>query len=409
MFGKLHLKKKKTSNSRTAQKFSELAAAREKSKVHNDVALKKLIGNDKPSTVRRKKQKKEAPFAPNSYVHLRDNPYKKTNKKKISKLFRTFTRNLYRRKFYILLFFLLLSLPGWIYLALNVDYFRIKSFEVINAESLDEKLLTAVNTDMNQYINQNIFNTSTFNISNELESKNIHIKEAYIRKILPDKLEIEIIPADTSVAIASFHGVTILGPEYEIVGKDTTNTLKLNDYENDILLDVADFNAEYVREKYLISIEDPEERKAVVWQDVPEEKKREVLNKMKDDLNLKVETFEDQIKALVEKKYQVPVIFMYSLSEEEFSQSIIPDQILRRVEFSRVILKELEAENLKSIEIKWISNFTISFTLENSAQLLFLIERSVEDQIKDLNTVLGNYTIEEARIYDFRTATFSIQ
>lgn len=301
----------------------------------------------------------------------------------------------------LILFFLFFILPK----VDNLPLFTIDKFEIIGNESLseDEIKLTA-----EKFKQRSLLTLSTDEVEEHIRENNLYVEEVYVRKVLPGTLEIEVVERYPSLIAINLSGSYLLDSKFRVISILNKQDFDVTDYEVNVLLNYATIEDDFVKERYIASLSE-EERAEIKWEEVEAEKKQEVLDEVKEDINTRLTSFlSDQKALIVESPFKDLNINYFLYPEEEISdresKSYEIGEYLNRDKMSFTENTRIEFLNMgfRINEIKWVSEFRLEITFDDFKKAILTDRDSLESQIEKMQLLIINSVVETQREFDLR-------
>lgn len=299
-----------------------------------------------------------------------------------------------------ILVFLLL---GFYFSFKNLALLNVSEIEIIGNRQISQEELESV---LDKYKNANLMDFSVKDVEKELRNDFALIKEVYARKYLPNKLEVEIIERNPSIVVITFDAIHIVGTENVVIEQIETERLDLISFERNILNGDAGIDDTYVKEQYFLNLDLEENEKAPDWNEVSQEAKEKIFDKLKAEVFEKLNNyFENQRNLIPEKYKELPIIIFYTNQTFSLNKRIEDEQII----FSNEALIKLSKISFKIEKIVWISQFSAEFILTDGKILVLSRLRSLDDQIEDIALLLDKIPFEKFTRFDVRVPTIAIE
>lgn len=280
----------------------------------------------------------------------------------------------------------------------------------------DYKILTDNTENQEELVSytKSFFETNNYFASESALQKYLNesignVQNVYIRKSLNQGLEIEVIFKSPEFYLINFSGTYILSPQGQVVDIFSEGIeIPYSDLEKKYLANELTPEAEEIRSIYLSRIEEVEQRDRIVWKDVPLEEKVKILQETVDSIQTKKDSYiAAQFKKIQESKYSNLTGFRdYKDDKYELEDYFDSDRLL----FMQNLNKEFQKRDLTHSNINWISEFSLSLestSISNSTkQIIFSLKRSLEDQFKDVDTLIFYNRAVEYRIIDLRSENY---
>jgi len=282
-----------------------------------------------------------------------------------------------------------------------------KYLKVTNIELLaDDQDKIKIEDYLSKYKEVSILNIQPDQLANDLKKNFSEIRQVYVEKKLNGELDIEVVREVPAYLLTNLTGTYILNYEGKVIKVLYPTGLSLNDLEQKVLTNTLPLDDDTIKNKYLEKITDPVQKTKVDWTTVPTDQKQKILNDFINQLNAKIETYykqvEDKIKA---SQYTSSISFF----EDNNSQYNLGDSIDHtNIVFMGGIIDYLKEKNLPIKRLAWISDYSLKVSLESGVNLIFSTERDIQDQLKDMDTVLFYGKLSGAKVIDVRSSNYSI-
>lgn len=368
--------------------------------------LRKTKDSQKPTRVkpadivfRSRKSKVE----PNSYAHLRESA--KGSKRfninlitKVTGILKSFWKDRTSRK-RLLVIGCIFLFSFIIFIFSQLSYFRIAKI-IQTGDQIDAAIV-------NSLLQQNIFFIRNSTIADQIRMQDSLVQEVFVRKLLPDTLEIEVKKTNIAYLIVGLSGVWEVDTTYSII-QSYGEGLALSDIEERLKNGTMTIDDSFINETYLSRITDPEERRNVNWAEVPVEQKRAILTELQEQVKTRIADHQaNLLQSISDLKISTLPLIYFEIEVPSVNQT---EFLAEHLQFSSEILKELQNRKLKIQKTTWITPFTLKISLEDGTVLLFGImnNRNVMEQITDLDTAIFNSKFVSGKTHDFRTSTYSV-
>lgn len=250
--------------------------------------------------------------------------------------------------------------------------------------------------------------TSTSSIEQKLLTEFPYLRQAIVRKVLPGKIEIDVVERFPVLSYINLTGVFLLDDEGVVVTVISNNEVPPLSTEEQLVFDgFGDFNADYVYERYRSKIAEGEERDAIKWEEVPAEEKRLALEELRQELVVRVIGLQDAgLAALNQSTFTaLPRVFAIDATGWKLGDKFLENKF----GISKAIIDYLTIESLGINKIQWQSDFTIVVDLSEGKRLLFTSTRDINLQIQALQTLRGRIDMSTARTIDLRSELVSVK
>ncbi len=255
---------------------------------------------------------------------------------------------------------------------------------------------------------KSMFSFSESGVEADLEQKFPYIKVAQVRKQLPGKITVEIEERYPTLAYINLTGVFLVDDEKVVVSQLGLKTpTPLTADELVVISGFGDPNANYVHEHYLSTIQDEEQRKAVKWDEVPLDDKKQSLQEYRDSLLSRVESsLNNNVTALLGTEFtQLPQIMGYDSTVyavgSDFPSTTFDD--------ARQVQAYMQKDSLVFVKMTWESEFTLTVDLASGIKLMFTNTRPIQDQLSALNTVRNQGDLSGATVIDLRSEIVAVR
>jgi hypothetical protein len=285
----------------------------------------------------------------------------------------------------------------------NYDFFSVKNIIIIGNDQIgNEEIFGAIA----HYQGRNLFNFSVDEVEVELENSIALVKKAYVRKYLPDKLEVEIVEREPSMIIITLKAMHIIDNDNVVIEQQDVGRFDLISFEQAVIKGEADINDLYVQEQYYLNLNPKEGEDLPTWDKVPAEEKQKIFDRLKSETLSKVESFLSTQTSLVPERYkELPIVFFSTDQKFPLRQKIKDEQIA----FSNEALVKLKNASFRVDRIVWISQFSAEFVLIDDRVLVLSRLRDLEEQIQDLLLLLEKVPFENFTRFDVRVPTIAVE
>ncbi len=310
------------------------------------------------------------------------------------------------RNFRILLFILVIFAFFWQVLPRYSDlpFFKIKKIEILGLEQVNQEVF---NQSVEQYRGKSLINANTQEIKTNIKQQYDFIQEVYVRKIMPDTLQLEVVEKFPVMAYVNLKGAYLLDKNYTVVSIRATNVKPVTDDDLKLVSNEIDVNSTYLKERYLLTIEDSEERSTIKWEEVDQTKKTELLDKLKKEANDLIFSIQNELIMSVKDSEFPQLVVVTSNSRVDYKKN---DQIeFDKNDFVIRLYGRIKEQNIVVLEIKWISEYTLQLKLQDNKTFLFTNKRTIEDQMADLETIIYSDVINQGSVFDLRSDTYSVK
>lgn len=287
------------------------------------------------------------------------------------------------------------------------DTFVVKTIAVRGNQALtSEEIIAAIPEAMNQ----TMIAISARGLEQKLLREFPYLKEVYVRKFIPDRLEIEVKERFPVMIYANLSGAVSVDEEGVVLNIFASEQVaELSNDELEIIVGYGDSNANRVKEKYLSSLATEDERQKTKWEEVPADAKQKALSDLRGDY---VARFEGQLRKHVNA---IPETLRATLPLVQDLASPIykVGDIFPRFKFIYVqkIQAYFQARAIVPARFLWQTDFNIMIVLPSTTQILFTTSRGVDDQLAALETLRKTKPddVARARIIDVRSVVVSIK
>jgi hypothetical protein len=297
-----------------------------------------------------------------------------------------------------------LSIIAIILIVLSGLYFALFS-QALSIDQIVFKPDNPAQLDANKYLNKNILGFSVYSVEDYLRKTYPDVDKVYVRKIFPDKLEIEYTTFKFKFIYMDLAGYSIISEDYRVVRSENFEIpLVLTDFERKILTGLATPEDDVVKEFYRNKLSE-EEKKEFKWENISEEVKIDELNQIKFNLDITLKEYlQQKLTSIESTSLNFPIIIFFN--ENNLLNQKFQDQEL--VDFLFIIYEDLNELDLNIKNLRFTSKERVEVHLEDEKVLIFSFYRSWDDQLVDLKSVIYNGKLVEGKFFDFRTRNFSV-
>lgn len=283
-----------------------------------------------------------------------------------------------------------------IFLALRNSAFDIKDVVVIAPKEVVED----INLVMQDFKGKNIYLVSEEEVFSKIKEKVPEIEKVYLYKELPSTIQIEALAGDPVLILANLDQVNLLDINGQTIGTfGNLQKIELLDFEKDILSGKIDLEAEYIKNKYIENKTD-QEKLQIDWPKVPVEEKTAVYNNLKQVAEGKVVTYFNSVQDIYSKSVynSLPLIESYYISQIDKVD----------LDLSIALIDSISSRGVRIVKNFLSTKFTLDVYSEDNKLIRLSLQRGLEAQIKELDTIIYYGYFSSAKIIDLRIDTGSI-
>lgn len=286
----------------------------------------------------------------------------------------------------------------------DLPFFKIKEIQILGIEQVNQETFSQ---NLEQYKNKSLINISTEKIEKGIKDQYDFIDEVYVRKIMPDKLQVEVVEKYPVIAYINLKGAYLLDRNYFVVSVSATTKKQVTQDDLNLFTGNIDINSNYLKERYLLTLQSEEERANLKWEEVDQSKKTELLNKLKTESTNLINSIQSELlQSLASSEFsKLITIQSYSQVDYKKNEAIEPE----RNEFVNRLYGRIKELNIQVLEIRWISDYTLQLKLQDQKTFLFSIKRTIDSQISDLSTIIYSDVINQGSTFDLRSETYSVR
>jgi hypothetical protein len=258
---------------------------------------------------------------------------------------------------------------------------------------------------------QNLFAVNLNSVRSDLLNKFPYFRDVFIRKIHPNKLEIEVIERFPVLTYANLATSITLDEEGKVIGifaDEQTQPLSVD--EINIIQGFGDVNSFMVEEKYLASLPDDRARARVKWDEVKPEDKRVALEALRQEIvNNKVNT---PIKARADKLGEQLLKDLPQLQDLTVDQFKLGDSFpTDKFEFAYDLHKYFQARKRVVTRMLWLTDFNIVVTLSTASntRIIFTTSRPLAQQIAAVESISRVEDLSKVGVIDVRSDVVSVR
>lgn len=304
----------------------------------------------------------------------------------------------------------------------QTNYLEIKRIEVSGLEQLS---VEEINAQLNEYVGRSLYGVDATAIEGQLVSNFPFLKAVHVRKILPDKLEVEVqerFPVFSYVNIAGAYLVDEDGFIARVLAFEETNPLSADELA--IIEGYIDPNSERIQVRFYqqweqrqselaeegegdgqgglpaASGEDDSEEARPEWETVPVEDKQAVVDELRQEYQSRVSARINQHKELInELGLSLSQMVDYSVQGYAEGENFRDEQF----DFYFTVKEFLNNADYEVAEIQWRTDFKIIVQLQAGAQLIFTtVDKNLELQLLELSAVEKVEALSSRRGVDLR-------
>lgn len=298
---------------------------------------------------------------------------------------------------------ILFLIVGATFLLKSTTIFDVSQVEVITDKQGDYSAVKAI---VDGYMSQNILFVSEGEIKRKIQDQFSSIHTVFVDKSLSGKLKVEVIEDVPIYYEANNTGIYLINQRGEVMEIVSPKEVLSFDETEQLLRDgLLPADSDQVRIKYLSKFEEAEVSE-IIWKDVPKEDKEATLNQMKNDLNLKIDSFSSKLSTQLEEDRFKDLIGSYIPNNQVYA---VGDEIpLDSLNFLSLALDFFKSKNLTSTKAVWESTYSLEVFLQDNPSVLLSVKRDHEEQFTDLNTLIYHGQFNGARVVDVRSSNYSV-
>jgi len=371
--------------------FSRKSKREEQVKVTEDLPKKRIPSGYPKAPFKADNQKG---YKRNSHVFLRVNNKKKKKRFKLPNLNPKF------KKFLLIFLFVIFVVIGGIFLLLKTEIFFVREITVVSSVNLDT---TRLEEDL---LGRNLFMLSVNKIEDSVKKNFKGAKEVYVRKVLPDRIEIEITLQEAKYVLLNFNDIYVVDAQFGVIESETlAQPFFLDEFQLNALYGFANADSKYIEEIVRAELTS-EELKEFKWVDYPIEKKTEKLNQIKLDSEVKLKSFKQNVvdtNSLYKEYSDVQVVFFWN------GVQLTSDPLYNKyMEYTTEFLRKMQENSFVAKEVNWASKASIEIILDDDRRFYFTITRPIENQLEAFDAVVFSELLSRGNKFDFRTDNYSI-
>jgi hypothetical protein len=263
-------------------------------------------------------------------------------------------------------------------------------------------------SELNDLKGKSLLTFTTGDVENRLKQKFPYIKEAFARKLLPGKLEIQVVERFPTTAYVNLSGSYLIDDDRVIVGVIISEPAPaFTDDENKIFDGFGDINANYVFEQYLTHIQSDADKSKVVWEQVPDADKKNALNEIKAALQARLDNaYRTHEQAVTQAGWSTLRLIEGSDATDFKTGDKFPQA---KFDLVRSVSQYLADQQLPVSKYVWQSDFSLLAQLSNNQQILFTTTRPLAKQLTALDAVRNKGDLSRARVVDLRSELVSVR
>lgn len=294
--------------------------------------------------------------------------------------------------------FLLLLILGSLFtiLVLRNSAFNIQDVKVIAPKEVIEE----INSIVGEYKGTNIYLVREAEVAAKIKTQVPEIEDIYLYKEFPDKIIIEAVQGNPVLILADLAKVDLLDATGKSIGSFSgIQKAGLSEDELKILQGEKDLESDTIKLKYLEGKSD-EEKLLFDWSKVSSEDKNRIYDEIKSAIESKVSSYFAGISDIYSKSIYNSLPLVQSYSVETLDEKDV-----------NLIVSLIDGISSRGINISknfLSSKFTLDLTVEDNKMIRLSLRRTLENQIKEIDTVIYYGYFSSARIIDLRSETYSI-
>lgn len=287
----------------------------------------------------------------------------------------------------------------------NSDVLVLEEITITGSDQLEED---SIRSKLEPLLGQSLTSINTSHHEWSLMQEFPFLKAVYIRKIIPNKLEVEIVERFPVMVYLNTAGAfTVDGDRVVVNVLMSEEGIQLTK-EDLLLLDgYGDINSPKVRDKYLSDIEDEEERTKVDWEEVEEGDKQRAFAALRDDFRAAVDgRFKRYMEAVLAAELTgLPILEAVTNDVFEAGSLFVGN----KYDYTLEISDYFEESKFELKRLYWQSDFNISAEIASGAKVIFTTSRPLEEQLQSLGIILEVEDINKVSVIDVRSQLVSVR
>lgn len=283
---------------------------------------------------------------------------------------------------------------GTFYLVFQTDYFKV---DKITFEGVEEVETSRLQEIAKEYKGKNIYSVDLTKLENDVQGLSVYIKSVYARKMLPNKLVVEVDERSPKLVILNFSGVYLVDADEYIISHPVDEQISFTDDEWEIYT-TENLDVSIIEDRIVANLkeenEDFDEEKFDYKKDVDEKTKRKVHQEIRDEMNQAIQSYFESLDALVSREdfAGLPRVYFYERGNFNEGEQIEPD----RLNLTSDAIDFLNSyEEFSVIKTSWITPFSLQvYTLEEK-EFVFGINRDPQLQLEDLGIILNELDMQK--------------
>lgn len=333
----------------------------------------------------------------------------------------------------------------------QTGFFRVQEIKVVGAEQLS---VADVSVSLAEYMDRSLFSINAGEVSQKLKDEFSYIKEVYIRKQVPDKLEIEVVERYPFLSYVNMAGAYLVDREGVVVSVlDYEETVPLTADELAIIEGYIDPNSERIMNRYIeqLSPEEQEEirlqiarqerlerQKAAAkssstssseseefsasqeqasedpvaeedlfnWEEVPLKKKQSVIDDLRQEYQVRVDSRLERFHTAVENT-GLKLINIEELSVDEYQKG--EDFSVQQFNFMTTIKERFKEYGFALQSIDWRTSFNVRAAIWSGTEIVFTMNKSLEQQLAELAAVSRVQSVNRMQEVDLRGELIAVR
>ncbi len=401
--------------------------------------------NNRPSASNNRRQ--QIPNRKNSFAAERDRLRRKERR---DKLFTRFRRH-YRVALVVVGILVTIAIIfGAGRFIVQTGYFRLDEISIAGVEQLN---VEEISQFLAEYRERSLLSLSAGEVESRLQENFTYIKEAYVRKIIPNKLEVEVVERFPAFSYVNMAGAYLIDEEGVVIRVlDYEETAPLTEEELAIIEGYVNPNSEKIKARYIeqlpaeeqekIQLQEAreerlareaqrsaqssslsasststdsatstdtaeiEEEEKFVWEEVPLKKKQAVIDEMRKEYLVRVtsrlERFNGKVKELNLNLLRVVELDVYAFQQgEEFDSE--------RFDLISTVRQELTLAGYSLHEINWRTPFNIRARIASGTEIVFTLSKPLSRQLSELAAIERVQTVNRLQEVDLRGELIAVK
>lgn len=296
---------------------------------------------------------------------------------------------------------IILILAGFGYLVVKTPFFKVDQIRFEGVEQIDTNKLQPI---ADKYKGKNIYTVNLSDVEKDVSNLSVYIESVYAKKELPSKIIVEVNERHPKYVLVNFDGVYLVDEQKYLVAKPISDKIAFDQDEweayssnNPNMKAVkARMKAEFEAQKKDETQSTDSSEEQFDFSKIPTKDKREVLNQIKTEVAEVIKSHFDSLDKKINKSEYAGLQRIYFYENFDYLEG---DQIdNKKLDYSFKAVSYLDSrDDLAVSKAAWQSKFSLTIQTVEKKTFVFGVNRDIDTQISDLDTLLKKFELENQK------------